>query len=89
MKTAETAQPYEWDWDGAEIPSKWINPPQFKTFSVGVFQWIPKASANGLKRGKVVKRIKGLTANPEEVFQKARIECEERNKEAKITNEDT
>lgn len=81
MKTAETAQPHEWDWDGAEIPSKWINPPQFETFSVGIFQWVPKVSGRGLKRAKAIKRIRGLTSNPWEVFQKAREECKRRNGE--------
>ena len=38
------------------------------TFSVGIFQWIPRSSGKGLKRGKVIKRITGLTSNPEAVY---------------------
>ena len=37
MKTAETAQPYEWDWDGEYIPSR--APVYQETFSVGIFQY--------------------------------------------------
>ena len=45
---------------------------RFETFSVSVFQWIPKASGRGLKRGTAKVRVKGSTDRPEIVFAKAR-----------------
>ena len=79
MKTAETAQPYEWDWGGECMPeanTSW----GFETFSVGIFQWVPTKNGKGLKRAKVVKRIRGRLCDPEPVYQQAREECERRNK---------
>ncbi len=51
-------KPYEWDFDGACAPSprqKWTP----ATFSLGIFQWLPKRSGKGLKRGPVQKRVRG------------------------------
>ncbi len=62
-----------WDYDGACRPgttSMWN-----ETFSVGVFQWVYKASGKGLKRGKTVKRIIGTVENPEAVYAKAEAYC--------------
>lgn len=42
------------------------------TFSVGVFQWVPKSHSNGLKRGPVKVRVKGRCSDPELVYAKAR-----------------
>ena len=42
------------------------------TFSVGVFEWLPKTSGRGLKKGKVKVRIKGHTTNPKVVYDEAR-----------------
>ena len=62
---------YDWDFAGACSPASngtyWS-----KTFSVGIFQWVPKSSGKGLKRSKVVKRIRGNVAAPEEVYREAR-----------------
>jgi len=66
---------YEYDWDGACKPG---GMQCFgNTFSVGVFQWLPKASGKGLKRGKVIKRIKGYTAKPDDVYKQADQLCKE------------
>lgn len=46
-------------------------PGQFTTFSVGVFEWVPKASGKGVKRSAVKVRVSGLTAQPERVDAKA------------------
>jgi hypothetical protein len=81
MKTPETAKAYEWDWDKPAYLAV------CEKFSIGIFQWIPTKNGKSLKRAKVVKRIKGLTANPEEVFQMARAECERRNKEGGMNHE--
>ena len=43
-----------------------------ETFSVGIFQLIPKRSGAGTKRGKVVVRVKGPTSHPDEVWRRAR-----------------
>lgn len=42
------------------------------TFSVGVFQILPKANGNGTKRGPVMVRVKGYMSNPDAVYAKAR-----------------
>ncbi len=44
----------------------------WETFSLGVFQWVAKSSGKGLKKGNVKVRVKGLTADPDPVFAKAR-----------------
>ena len=48
-----------------------------KTFSVGIFQCLPKASGKGLKKGKVKYRIIGWTREPESVYEKAVQICRE------------
>lgn len=40
-------------------------------FSVGVFQWVPKADGKGLKRSAVKVRIKGFVCNADKVYAKA------------------
>lgn len=42
------------------------------TFSVGIFQILPKANGQGTKRGPVKVRVKGYTIDPEAVYTKAR-----------------
>lgn len=57
-------KPYEWDFDGACAPDpdgKPNRPWHSATFSLGIFQWVPKASGKGLKRSRVVKRMKAST----------------------------
>jgi hypothetical protein len=60
----------DWDYDGWCRPkgpgAHWNN-----TFSVGIFKWIPKAHGSGIKRSAVVKRIRGYSSNPQEVYDKA------------------
>jgi hypothetical protein len=41
------------------------------TFSVGVFQWVQKASGKGCKKSAVKVRVSGSTAHPERVDAKA------------------
>jgi hypothetical protein len=59
---------YEWDYDGACSPGNEYS--GHNTFSVGIFQWIPK-TREGLKRSKVIYRIKGYVSNPDDVYEKA------------------
>ncbi len=70
-----------WDYDGAYDPNK---PHAFhsETFSVGVFQWVKRASGKGLKRTAVVKRIRGSVSNPEEVYSEAQKCCDQLNHKA-------
>ena len=72
----ENPKAYDYDWAGACKPG---GREAFNsiTFSVGVFQWLPKSSGKGLKRGKVIKRIKGYSAKPEEVYKQADQLCKE------------
>ena len=54
------------------------------TFSVGIFQWIPKASSKGgLKRAPVKYRVKGFIANPGPVYERAREICADFDKRFK------
>lgn len=48
-------------------------------FSVGIFQWLPKASGKGLKKSAVKFRIKGSSNNPQKVYSQARIICDKMN----------
>ena len=64
---------YVWDFDGSCAPSRagasWMH---WESFSLGIFQWVPKKGGRGVKRGKVIRRVKVRTANPDEAFEKAR-----------------
>jgi hypothetical protein len=68
---------YQWDYEGHYDPAR---RQQFhsNTFSVGIFQWLPKKSG-GLKKGTVHKRIRGFTSQPQEVYDKAIAECNRLN----------
>jgi hypothetical protein len=43
-----------------------------KTFSVGIFQWLPKSGGKGLKRSAVKVRVKGSVSDPDKVYAMAR-----------------
>jgi len=43
-----------------------------KTFSVGIFPLIPRASGEGTKRGAVKVRVVGAVNNPDAVYERAR-----------------
>jgi len=80
MKNPAPKPAFTWDYwgecDPAHSELTHYNP---TTFSVGVFQWLPKSNGKGVKRGKVVKRITGYVDDPQEVYDKARefIESQE------------
>jgi hypothetical protein len=67
---------YQWDYDRAAAEEMLRR--GFDTFSVGVFQWVPKASGKGLKRSTAI-RVLGYTADPESVFAKADELCRHLN----------
>lgn len=43
-----------------------------ETFSVGIFQWIPRHNGEGCKRSAVKVRVKGRCNRPDSVYAKAR-----------------
>jgi len=63
----------QYDFDGECAPSKGLAP--YQTFSVGIFQLIPKARGRGIKRGKVFCRVKGFTSKPQRVYKLAEEIC--------------
>lgn len=78
-KTPRTARPYEWDFDGGCAPHRARG--NYSTFTLGVFQWLPKAGGKGLKRGPVAKRFGGYSSDPAPVYARARAEAARRNAE--------
>lgn len=62
---------YAWDFDGACVPLSSRGWASQETFSVGIFQWLPKRRS-GLKRVKVVHRIFGHVADQQAAYDKAR-----------------
>lgn len=73
MKTKP--EDFEWDYDGACMPSNEKSDHNFRTFTLGIFQWIPKATKKGLKRSKVVSRVKGNSFDPDIAVKKAQQIC--------------
>lgn len=74
--------PYEgmWDFDGScAPPENGEAKHHYETFTLGCFQWVCRSSGKKLKRGKVVYRIKGLTADPKPAYASARKWCGEKN----------
>ena len=51
-----------------------------QTFSVGIFQWIPKSSGKGLKKSAVKFRVSGPSSEKDVVFRKARQICDDMDK---------
>ncbi|AQT06499.1 hypothetical protein [Acetobacter persici] len=86
MKTPEQAFEGEWDFNGSCAPAEGSTGIYGKflgqqTFTLGCFQWIKRSRGNKLKQGKVQKRIKGFTSNPDEAYEKARQFCATKNSE--------
>ena len=70
-----TPKPFLWTFDR----SSWEGASKTETFSVGVYQWLPAKSGNGLKKSKSV-RVAGYTADSEAVYLKARQLCSKLNR---------
>ncbi len=66
-----------WDFDGGCKPKVFDSGPSsmHATFSVAVFQWLPKSSGRGLKRSKSIKRISGRVRDFEMVYARAELFC--------------
>ena len=60
-------QAYNWTYDRSEFDS---SGDMYSTFSIGLYQWLPKASGKGFKKSKTI-RVKGYVADPESAYQKA------------------
>lgn len=75
--SGRTPEAGAWDFDGSCAPDS--TRARFDTFSVGIFRWEPKARGKGLKRGKVMVRVKGLATEPEKVYTEAHRICDARN----------
>lgn len=71
-------QPYLWTYDRSpfDLPDE----RGFRTFSVGVYQWLPKANGKGLKKSKTI-RICGYVADSDSVYVKAIELCRTLNEE--------
>ena len=67
-------QAYQWDYEHTDCDSN----PLYDTFSVPVFQWIPKASGKGLKKSKTI-RVNGYTADPQRAYDRAAELCRQLN----------
>lgn len=86
MKNSDNKLAYEWDYDGACSPAALGHAGQ-ETFSLGIFQWIPKANGGGLKRGKVIRRIRGRCDNAAAVFDVAIALCKSMNESTQAASE--
>ena len=49
----------------------------YHTFSVGIFEWIPKTNGKGLKKSAAKVRVKGPASRELEVYIKAKQICSE------------
>lgn len=72
-----------WDFDGGCKPKILDRSPSsmYATFSVAVFQWLPKSSGKGLKRSKSIKRISGRVNEYAQVYARAELFCVEKGME--------
>ena len=70
-----TAKPYLWCFDHSSSGIAAMT----ETFSVGVYQWLPAKSGNGLKKSKSI-RVAGYAADPQAVYTKAQQLCAKLNR---------
>jgi len=68
---------YTWDFEHPAADTL----ERFDTFSVGIFQWLPKAGGKGMKMSKGIARVLGYAAEPERVYDKAVQICARLNRE--------
>lgn len=66
---------YKHDYSGSCAPKPRRDYLAHHTFSVGIFQWLPKSSGKGLKKSAVKFRVKGNVNNAEAVYKMARGFC--------------
>lgn len=72
-------QPFKHDYSGSCGPGSSFNMSAYtqETFSVGIFQWLPKSSKNGLKKSSVKVRVSGKVSDPDKVYAKAEEICKQ------------
>ena len=63
------------DYSGSWSPGQ--APGMCQTFSVGVFQWLPKANGKGLKKSAVKLRVRGSSSYPGKVYHYAETACDD------------
>ena len=68
---------YKHDFSGECAPNPDAHVHWSETFSVGIFQWLPKSRGKGLKKGKVKYRVKGACHKPDKVYLRAAWVCKE------------
>ncbi len=73
------AEAYKHGYNGSYCPPEKCEYLHNKTFSVGCFQWLPKAGGKGLKKSAVIVRVKGRVSCPESVYAKAAEICTKLN----------
>lgn len=71
-------EPKLWVWDYDENP--WDQRSDAVTFSIGLYQWVPKSSGTGLKKSKTI-RVIGFVAEAAALYAKADELCEKFNRE--------
>lgn len=64
------------DYSGSCAPGGAVYSNQ-QTFSVGVFQWLPKANGKGLKKSAVKLRVRGYSSQPGKVYHYAETACDD------------
>lgn len=65
-------EPGKHDFSGYCAPNEKGSWKHQETFSVGIFQWLPKANWDCCKKSAVIVKVKGQTSDPEAVYAKAR-----------------
>lgn len=71
---------YQWDFNAPPIDD--FLSKQYRTLSVGIFQWLPKASGKGLKRSPAAARVSGYMIESDRVLCKAGELCRRLNGQA-------
>jgi hypothetical protein len=71
--------PRAFQWSFERSPFDTPGPGAFTTFSVGVFQWLPKSGGKGLKKSKTI-RVNGYVADAQRAYDKAEGLCDALNK---------
>lgn len=75
----------KWDFDGGCAPQRGTTGAgSMETFTLGCFQWEKKSRGSGLKRGRIVYRIKGnarIVENVNDAHDHAEAFCRKKNEE--------
>lgn len=75
--TGSVPKAFEWSFDRRPFDTA---SDRYTTFSVGIFQWLPKAAGQGFKKSKTI-RVLGYVSAPFDVYQKATELCQRLNRE--------